>query len=291
MTSTLRTRPFDAIPRQIPVRVRPHHRERTGSYLIRLATANRCPPWSFLWLLGNLGGQQPEHLTPQACVTMNHSALARLATYLGRPLDELARALPWIVAADPWGEPTVRIRRLGRTFLSSCPRCEQRAGGTPLMPGPDPLALVCRRHNQWLVTDEHVSLDLAPETASAIKRLRRLRRRHGDDLISRLYQRIHGYMTNDWRGTGWHRALVKEWAHRQLRMHPDAHRNDEFVRSHTHHWSMLPETVSLIGALTRLPSELSTAADVSRALELDRFSAVDSTGHPNAYLEITRAAP
>jgi hypothetical protein len=54
---------------------------------------------------------------------------------------------------------------------------------------------------------------------------------------------------------------------------------------------MLPETVSLIGALTRLPSELSTAADVSRALELDRFSAVDSTGHPNAYLEITRAAP
>jgi len=271
MNSTLRTRPFHAIPQPIPVRVRPHHRERTGSYLIRVATANQCPPWPFLRLLGNLDGQQPAHLTPQACVTMNHSALLRLVAYLGRPLDELARALPWIVADDRWDEPTVRIRRLGRTFLSSCPRCEQRAGGTPLMPGPDPLEMACRQHNQWLVTDEHVNLDQTPETTKAVKRLRRLRHRHGDDLIHVLYQRIHGYMTNDWRGTEWHRALVQRWAHRQQQMHPGAHPDDEFVRTHTHHWSMLPETITIVALLARSHDQTPTADDISQTLELDRY--------------------
>ncbi|HEY7814516.1 MAG TPA: hypothetical protein VIC62_14835, partial [Nakamurella sp.] len=125
---------------------------------------------------------------------------------------------------------------------------------------------------------EHISLDQAHETTSAIKRLRRLRRRHGDDLIRILYQRIHSYLTNDWRGTGWHRSFIFRWTDRQHRMHPAAHPNDEFVRSHNHHWSMLPETVDLIGALARKPSGLSTAEEVRRALDLDRRWVVDRTG-------------
>jgi hypothetical protein len=240
------------------------------------------PPWSFLRLIGNLGGQQSEHLTPQACVTMNHSALLRLAIYLGRPLNHLTVSFPWITAADGRDEPTIRIRRLGRTFLRSCPRCEHRAG-TPLMPGPDPLELTCRQHNQWLVTDEPISLDHAQDTAAAIKRLGRLRRRHGDGLIHPLYQRIHRYMTEDWRGIGWHQALVRRWTERQQQMHPAAHPNDEFVRSRTHHWSTLPETVSLISSLAGRP-ELSTAADISRALALDRYWAVDRPRFPTVLM-------
>ena len=147
------------------------------------------------------------------------------------------------------------------------------------MPDPDPLELACRRHDQWLVTDEHISLDQAHETTSAIKRLGRLAaqtRRRPDP--RNLYQRIHSYMTNDWRGTGWHRTLVRRWTDRQQGMHPAAHPNDEFVRSHTHHWSMLPETVDLIGALARKPPGLFTAEEVRRALDLDRRWVVDRAG-------------
>lgn len=101
------------------------------------------------------------------------------------------------------------------------------------MPLSDPLELACRHHNHWLVTDENLTLDLAPDVLSAIKRLRRLRRRHGDELIHVLYQCIHDYLTNDWRGTDWHRNLVRHWTDRQHRMHPTATPCDEFVRSHT----------------------------------------------------------
>jgi len=49
-------RPHHAVPRLLPIRIRPQRHERTGSYLIRLATANHCQPWSFLRLLGNIPG-------------------------------------------------------------------------------------------------------------------------------------------------------------------------------------------------------------------------------------------
>jgi len=38
----------------LPIRVRPVHGECAGSYLIRMATANRCPPRTMLQLLGRV---------------------------------------------------------------------------------------------------------------------------------------------------------------------------------------------------------------------------------------------
>ena len=90
-------------------------------------------------------------------------------------------------------------------------------------------------------------------------------------MIHVLYQRIHDYLTNDWRGTDWHRTLVRRWTDRQHRMHTTATPRDEFVRSHTQHWSMLPETLDLISDLARHHRELSTATDVSRALDLEHY--------------------
>jgi len=111
-------------------------------------------------------------------------------------------------------------------------------------------------------------LDRAPETLLAIKRLRRLRRRRGDERIDGHYERVHHYMTGDWRGTQWHRLLVQRWSARQHRMHPAAPPHDEFVRSHTHHWSMLPETVAVVGLLARAPNPPLTPADLGQALGL-----------------------
>jgi hypothetical protein len=236
-----------------------------------VAEANRCEPWSFLRLLGSIPGGVRAQLTPQSCVTLNRAALTRLATYLGRPADEIARAFPTLLATDDRDEPTVRILRLGRTFLRSCTLCEMRAGGASLMPGPD---LTCRRHNQWLVVNEDITLDRAPETLLAVKRLRRLRQRRGDERIDGHYERVHHYMTDDWRGTRWHRLLVQRWSARQHRMHPAAPPHDEFVRSHTHHWSMLPETVAVVGLLARTPNPPLTPADLGHALRLDDYRSV-----------------
>ena len=262
----MRTNGHHAAPYPVPVRVRPRHRERTGSYLIKVATANHCPPWSFLQLLGNLSSQHQAELTPAACVVMNHDALQRLAGYLGKPAHEITRAMPWILITGTWAEPTVRIRRLGRTFLTSCPRCEQLHGGISQMPPTDPLDLACDRHQQWLVTGERITLDQAPETASAVRRLHRLRRRHGDDRIRALYEDVHGHLTNEWRGTSWHRALVHRWTQRQRWMHPAADPNDEFVHAHTDHWSMLPETVTLIGHLVHYRSPEPTVDAIVKTL-------------------------
>ena len=121
-----------------------------------------CQPWSFLRLLGNIPGGQRAQLTPRARVTMNHAALTRLAGYLGKPTDDLARAMPSIVADERWNEPTVLIHQLGRAFLRSCTQCEKRAGGAVLMPNPHPMQLNCQRHNTWLVTAEDIDLDKAP---------------------------------------------------------------------------------------------------------------------------------
>jgi hypothetical protein len=264
----------------LPFRIRPHHRERTGSFLIRVAEANHCLPWSFLRLLGDIPGGQRSQLTPQSCVSLNRPALTRLAAYLGRPIDELTRALPWILAADRRTEPTVHIHRLGRAFLRSCPQCEMRSGGTPLMPSTHPLELTCQRHNQWLITDEDITLDRAPEIIPAVKRLRRLRQRLGDDITHDHYRCVHNYLTNDWRGTRWHRFLAQRWTDRQHRMHPAAHPHDEFVRSHTHHWSMLPETVTIVGLLARSRSPLLTAGDISQALGLDHYWSTNDRSTP-----------
>lgn len=269
MTSGDQTWPHHAVPQELPIRVRPHHCECTGSYLTRLADANRCPPWSFLRLLGRVLVGERSQLTPLARVTLNDPALARLARYLGKPTHKITRALPSILIADPWDGPAVRIRPAGRTFLRSCPQCEQRAGGTPMTPSQNPLDLACARHDNWLVTGEDIVLDQAPETVAAVKRLQRIRRRRGEDATLRHYQLVHEYLTNDWRGIGWHRVLTHRWTERQQRIFSAAEPRDEFVRSLTHHWSMLPETVTIVGLLSRTTSPPVNACGISEALGLD----------------------
>jgi hypothetical protein len=255
----------------MPVRPRPHRHERTGSYLIRIAQANHCPPWSFLRLLGRIPSGGRADLVPTAAVTMNHAALTRLAAYLGKPADELTRALPWITAQERWDEPTILIRRPGRTLLRACHLCEKRAGGASLMPNPRPIELTCTRHNTWLITDENVDLSSTTQITAAIAALRNIRRRHGADVTATHYQLIREYLTDDWRGQGWHRQLVRRWTHRQHLEDPAANANDVFVRAHTQHWSMLPESVALTGVTTRTGARgisMPTATDLSNALAL-----------------------
>jgi len=264
----------------MPIRVRPRHNERTGSFLIRLATANRCQPWSFLRLLGNIPGGQRSALTPAANISMNGAALTRLAKYSDRSETTLIRCFPSISTAERWPEPTVLIRQGQPKFRRTCPGCEHRAGGARLIPDQDPLKLSCRRHDVWLIAAEPADLKRSPGTVAALTRLARLRRRDGDTVVLKLYNHLREYLTNDWRGFGWHRALVRRWTDRQQAVFGALHNGDEFVRARTHHWSLLPETVALLGLFANPHSarilqpqsgHQRLHAAISRVLDLDDY--------------------
>ena len=282
------TAPHHLTAHPLPVRVRPRHRERSGSFLIRLANANHCQPWSFLRLLGDIPGGQRSVLTPAANISMNSAALDRLAKYSGRPATALIRSFPSISIAEHWPGPTVLIRPGQRTFLRACHRCEERACGVRLTPDRDLLTMACEHHQVWLIATEPADLHQSPETFTAVKRLGRIRRRRGDKVVRNLYNHLHEYLTNDWRGFGWHRALVRRWTNRQQEVFGAQNNGDEFVRARTHHWSMLPETVALLGLLanphwawTLLPQpchqRLHTA--ISQVLHLDDYWTCEENLH------------
>lgn len=283
-------RPHHVVPQLLPVRPRPHRLERTGSYLIRLAQANHCPPWSFLRLLGHIFSGKRADLIATAAVTMNHTALTRLAAYLGKTVGELTHALPWITAQERWDEPTIAIRRPARTLLRSCHLCEKRAGGASLMPDPRPLRFTCPRHNTWLITGESIDLRSTPQVTSAIVALRKIRRRHGDDLTDAHYQLIRKHLTDDCRGQGWHRHLVQRWIGRQRLQHPESNANDQFVRAHTQHWSMLPESIALVRLFMQISRSDATpldTCDIKAALNLHSYWAT----HPAEPLNGTSFHP
>jgi hypothetical protein len=83
-------------PREIPVVPRPRHGELSGSYLARVARANRTDLRSFLSLLGSL----PPALTAESpdlaimVLTLNEAAFTRLLAYTGLDGELLVRAVP-----------------------------------------------------------------------------------------------------------------------------------------------------------------------------------------------------
>lgn len=121
--------PHHLIAHPTPVSVRPRHHEGTGSFLIRLATANRCQPWSFLRLLGTLPGGRRSALTPGCTVSMNGAALTRLATYSGRQEEASSgRSRQSRRPSAGWSQPSSSI-------TVSKPSCEHAAVVSKERPG------------------------------------------------------------------------------------------------------------------------------------------------------------
>lgn len=267
----------------LPIQVRPVHGERSGSYLIRVANANRCPPRTVLQLLGRVHHRsRPDRwveLRPQSAITLNTAALHRLAAYSTIPAVHLLRALPELGHEHSNGEPIVRVSPPPRAFLRSCPACERRAGGATLAPDRHRLQLVCARHGAWLVkADPPLDIAAVPEVSRAARTLRRQLHRHHADAISVLYQRVRECLTNDWRGLGWHTHLAKRWEARQQILRPDTAGTDRYVLARTEHWSMLPEAVAIITVLANhhdaLTDQRHLTRSLSRALHLDGYCSI-----------------
>ena len=252
--------------------------------MIRVATANRCPPRTLLQLLGRVHHRfRPDRwveLRPQSTITLNTAALHRLAAYSAIPAAHLLRALPELGHEHSNGEPIVRVSPPQRAFLRSCPDCECRAGGAALTPDRHRLQLVCARHGTWLVNADP-PLDIAPVPRSVKGRENiappttpASRRRHQHALSGRTRMP--------------HQRLARAWLAHPPRetvggaaADPPARyaRKDRYLLARTEHWSMLPEAVAVITVLAndittpphQMTSQRHLTRSLSRALHLDSY--------------------
>jgi hypothetical protein len=211
-------------PRKIPVVPRPRHGELSGSYLARVARANRTDLRSFLSLLGSV----PSALTSESpdlaamLLTLNEAAFTRLLIYTGLDGEQLIRAIPSLAprAISPKGEsPTTRLSYT-KTQTADCPGCRLRRDGayadTRLLSN----KAVCLRHGFWLFgqgSGQRLNLAAFPEVAAAQRRLDRITSRRGPAAAMHAYAIASGYLQQSWRIDShprWYPDLLERWQER-----------------------------------------------------------------------------
>jgi hypothetical protein len=208
-------------PRQIPVVPRPCGGELSGSYLARVAQANRTDLRTFAGLLGRL---QAEFPAPGAdagftVFTLNDAAFARLLAYTGHQAGNLILAVPSLAPktfSAPGEPPAVRAAAL-RAATVDCPGCRLRRGGASLDTRLFPHKTACLRHGYWLYGQTAGQRPDPPAwsaVAAAQKRLERLVCERGAAAAMHAYRIAGGYLGDTWR-TGfhpwWYAEVVGRW--------------------------------------------------------------------------------
>jgi hypothetical protein len=99
-------------PRKVSVVPRPRHGELSGSYVARVAHANRTKWSTFAGLIGQLSHSLSSDPYEPAftILTLNHAAHARLLAYTGLDSARLTRAIPSLTptgTAEACEPPTV----------------------------------------------------------------------------------------------------------------------------------------------------------------------------------------
>lgn len=212
-------------PRKIPVVPRPRHGELSGSYLARIARANRTDLRSFLGLLGCA----PSALTSESpdlaimVLTVNDAAFARLLAYTGLNGEQLIRAIPSLAPRliFPPGEPPAIRLSFVKTLAADCPGCRLRRDGAHADTRLLTHKTACLRHGYWLLGQgggQRLNLAAIPEVAAAQRRLERVASRRGPTGAMRAYEIASGYLQYSWRIDShpyWYPELVERW-HRRV---------------------------------------------------------------------------
>lgn len=182
----------------LPIALAPIHQETLGSYLCRLAIANRRPAQVIAQLLGPVrAGFSP---LVDETTWWSPEAPQRLAALTGRSIHQLAKALPVVAEHLRSGVSSSTPFRLSRL----CRLCAARRGAEHVLVitrAPFHQHL-CFRHHRWTrATCDIVTGDL-PELLERQRRLNRLVRAHGPHMVHRnleLAQRI----LSEWAITEW----------------------------------------------------------------------------------------
>jgi hypothetical protein len=193
--------------RPLPVPVRPAGRETIGSFITRLAHAN-CLRIPHLLALTAISGTRD--FTPATDDTRGWSqpTPGRIATLAGRPLPDLAAAIPLLATMTPATSPPLR----------ACGRCTAAKNITGMViirarPGD----YLCTRHQQWLRGPRRPGLAALPEVTAAQRRHDRHTRDLPDAGIARTHQ-LASDVTAQWLESRWHPALTDRWHKRNRRL-------------------------------------------------------------------------
>jgi hypothetical protein len=211
-------------PRKIPIVPRPRRGELSGSYLARIARANRTDLRSFLSLLGSLPPALPSGSPDLAIMvlTLNEAAFTRLLAYTGLDGEQLVRAVPSLAprGVSPPGElPAIRLSFV-KTLATDCPGCRQRRDGAHADTRLLTHKAACLRHGYWLFGQgggQRLNLAAIPEVAAAQRRLDRIVSRRGPTAAMRAYEIASGYLQYSWRSDYhplWYPALIERWQQR-----------------------------------------------------------------------------
>jgi hypothetical protein len=210
--------------RRLPVVPRPQAGELSGSYLARLAMANRTDPHTLIGLLGRVTAHVPadeQHLAIMV-LTLNEAAFSRLLTYTGHVADRLVRAIPSLMPKTfkaPGELPAVRISFLKEPTVE-CPGCRLRRNGAYLDTRLFSHRTACLRHGYWLYgqgSGDRLDFALLPEVAVAQQRLNRATLRYGSVNTMHAYRIAVGYLGHAWRinyHPPWYPAMIARWQQR-----------------------------------------------------------------------------
>jgi len=211
-------------PRKIPIVPRPRRNELSGSYLARVARANRTDLRSFLGLLGNLPPALPSGSPDLAIMvlTLNEAAFVRLLEYTGLNAEQLIRAIPSLAPrpkSPPGESPRIRLSFV-KTLANDCPGCRQRRDGAHADARLLTHKTACLRHGYWLFGQgggQPLNMAAIPEVAAAQRRLDRIATRRGPTAAMRAYEIASGYLQYSWRSDHhplWYPTLIERWQQR-----------------------------------------------------------------------------
>jgi TniQ len=273
---------FRAGPRRaLPRTCRPAQDETTGSYLLRLATANRIT-----------GADLVDYLTAGTSQSIDNVSLAALATASGQRPLALAYALPQLRPQHP-DHDTMALR--GRTVAGKPntvrPACRRCAATHTSAERVDVWYRheynICLRHRLWIGPGadgprDQVDLAAHPDVVHAQVRHLRIIRMHGRDMVHTAYptaRLVWGTLT--YRGRGLPHTVVRDiplpptFGHRDWPVHD---------RDPVHVAATYPEVVTLTQLLVS-PHWRPFAMSASTA-DHDRIRAEFQRRLPPAYRDL-----
>ena len=157
-------------PRQLPFTPRPFRRETIGSFLTRLACANRIRIWHLLQLTA-INVQEQREFTPATddWLGWSPSTPHRIAALTGRPLAALSAAFPAIAGsqAQPACPPAPQAGKIQR----ACRHCTAAQNITSMViVQARPHDYLCVRHDLWHHGIRDIDLRPLPQVTDAQRR-------------------------------------------------------------------------------------------------------------------------
>jgi hypothetical protein len=251
------------LPRKVPVVPRPRHGELSGSYVARVAHANRTKWSTFARLIGQPSGNLPSDPDELAStiLSVNHAAYARLLAYTGLDSVRLMRAIPSLTptgSAETGEPPAIRASslRYGLTDgLIDCPECVLRRDGAFLDTRLFPLQMACLRHGYWLHREgagDRLNPAILPEIETAQRRLLRAARRSSTKTVVRAYGIARTSLCDRSRpltSPAWRYEMMQRWRKRAEAMPSPSAPKSLSENPWPPGWAMHPECAALAAVL------------------------------------------